>query len=158
MYVFFFFQAEDGIRDLTVTGVQTCALPISSGDRRGPGPGHRGGAGVRGCVAVAAADPAAGPRRWQGGHGAAAAHVGGVHRPLSAGAAARLGDRGGRAVRHLGLRPGGRPGARNANAGEGDVMRQVWLAMLLVAGATTAKNTPGNPPHTQNSIPLPAAE
>src|SRR2546430_6918721 len=24
----FFFQAEDGIRDLTVTGVQTCALPI----------------------------------------------------------------------------------------------------------------------------------
>src|SRR5256886_12533446 len=28
MLVFFFFQAEDGIRDLTVTGVQTCALPI----------------------------------------------------------------------------------------------------------------------------------
>src|SRR6266481_9237525 len=28
MYVFFFFQAEDGIRDGTVTGVQTCALPI----------------------------------------------------------------------------------------------------------------------------------
>src|SRR2546430_11546900 len=28
-YYFFFFQAEDGIRDLTVTGVQTCALPIS---------------------------------------------------------------------------------------------------------------------------------
>src|SRR5216683_5835192 len=28
---FFFFQAEDGIRDLIVTGVQTCALPISSG-------------------------------------------------------------------------------------------------------------------------------
>src|SRR5207248_8585527 len=27
--VFFFFQAEDGIRDRTVTGVQTCALPIS---------------------------------------------------------------------------------------------------------------------------------
>src|SRR2546430_10831176 len=27
--VVFFFQAEDGIRDLTVTGVQTCALPIS---------------------------------------------------------------------------------------------------------------------------------
>src|SRR5207245_3489948 len=26
----FFFQAEDGIRDATVTGVQTCALPISS--------------------------------------------------------------------------------------------------------------------------------
>src|SRR2546430_4573982 len=27
-FIFFFFQAEDGIRDLTVTGVQTCALPI----------------------------------------------------------------------------------------------------------------------------------
>ena len=26
--VFFFFQAEDGIRDYDVTGVQTCALPI----------------------------------------------------------------------------------------------------------------------------------
>src|SRR5204863_1307715 len=33
---YFFFQAEDGIRDLYVTGVQTCALPISaeSGPRR----------------------------------------------------------------------------------------------------------------------------
>src|SRR5688572_32019800 len=29
LILFFFFQAEDGIRDLTVTGVQTCALPIS---------------------------------------------------------------------------------------------------------------------------------
>src|SRR6266496_4519130 len=29
MIVSFFFQAEDGIRDLYVTGVQTCALPIS---------------------------------------------------------------------------------------------------------------------------------
>src|SRR2546430_14599822 len=29
IFFFFFFQAEDGIRDLTVTGVQTCALPIS---------------------------------------------------------------------------------------------------------------------------------
>src|SRR2546430_10112095 len=28
LYFGFFFQAEDGIRDLTVTGVQTCALPI----------------------------------------------------------------------------------------------------------------------------------
>src|SRR6266511_4403428 len=27
--IFFFFQAEDGIRDFHVTGVQTCALPIS---------------------------------------------------------------------------------------------------------------------------------
>src|SRR5256884_903219 len=29
--IFFFFQAEDGIRDVAVTGVQTCALPISAG-------------------------------------------------------------------------------------------------------------------------------
>src|SRR2546429_1816838 len=37
---FFFFQAEDGIRDVAVTGVQTCALPIllsrSQGTRRKP--------------------------------------------------------------------------------------------------------------------------
>src|SRR2546427_7121475 len=39
---FFFFQAEDGIRDLTVTGVQTCALPISArADARGDGGGRR---------------------------------------------------------------------------------------------------------------------
>src|SRR5205809_3749315 len=31
LFFFFFFQAEDGIRDVAVTGVQTCALPISSG-------------------------------------------------------------------------------------------------------------------------------
>src|SRR3989454_7580801 len=30
MFFFFFFQAEDGIRDYKVTGVQTCALPISA--------------------------------------------------------------------------------------------------------------------------------
>src|SRR5690606_39327736 len=32
----FFFQAEDGIRDFHVTGVQTCALPISPVSRSGP--------------------------------------------------------------------------------------------------------------------------
>src|SRR5207249_5596731 len=35
-FFFFFFQAEDGIRDRNVTGVQTCALPIS-GRRNGLG-------------------------------------------------------------------------------------------------------------------------
>src|SRR2546426_1412366 len=34
---FFFFQAEDGIRDYKVTGVQTCALPISADAARVPG-------------------------------------------------------------------------------------------------------------------------
>src|SRR6266705_2047948 len=40
MVVFFFFQSEDGIRDRTVTGVQTCALPILRGRSRS-GPQHR---------------------------------------------------------------------------------------------------------------------
>src|SRR2546422_5142600 len=39
---FFFFQAEDGIRDVAVTGVQTCALPISRVRR-----GHVGPAAAR---------------------------------------------------------------------------------------------------------------
>src|SRR5699024_7010554 len=43
---FFFFQAEDGIRDRNVTGVQTCALPICRGPRR------RGAAGRRHGVAA----------------------------------------------------------------------------------------------------------
>src|SRR5256886_13131115 len=40
--LFFFFQAEDGIRDLTVTGVQTCALPIL----------HRAGSGSPALVDI----------------------------------------------------------------------------------------------------------
>src|SRR3712207_6875744 len=36
VFVFFFFQAEDGIRDIGVTGVQTCALPISRCRSRAP--------------------------------------------------------------------------------------------------------------------------
>src|SRR3989475_9423026 len=46
--LFFFFQAEDGIRDLTVTGVQTCALPISNraGPRWSGGAPHPHEAGV----------------------------------------------------------------------------------------------------------------
>src|SRR5690606_39495409 len=35
-FFFFFFQAEDGIRDFHVTGVQTCALPISPTTRMTP--------------------------------------------------------------------------------------------------------------------------
>src|SRR6266576_3411994 len=41
--LFFFFQAEDGIRDLYVTGVQTCALPISNNLNTNQGPGPGGG-------------------------------------------------------------------------------------------------------------------
>src|SRR2546429_5073633 len=36
MFMSFFFQAEDGIRDVAVTGVQTCALPISVLKKAGP--------------------------------------------------------------------------------------------------------------------------
>src|SRR5256886_17483670 len=39
-----FFQAEDGIRDLTVTGVQTCALPICARRSRGARRDRRRGA------------------------------------------------------------------------------------------------------------------
>src|SRR4051794_41653379 len=57
---FFFFQAEDGIRDGRVTGVQTCALPIC---RAGVG-------GRRGAALPATADGAA-RRRSPGGSPAA---------------------------------------------------------------------------------------
>src|SRR5690606_34387133 len=49
----FFFQAEDGIRDFHVTGVQTCALPISREDGAGYGPGR--GAGLPGTPGAGAA-------------------------------------------------------------------------------------------------------
>src|SRR5215216_912576 len=49
LVLFFFFQAEDGIRDDLVTGVQTCALPIlpvPAHVRRDPrSPGRHGGTG-----------------------------------------------------------------------------------------------------------------
>src|SRR5260370_35642389 len=44
VFCLFFFQAEDGIRDSSVTGVQTCALPICGGGDRAhrlPPPGRR---------------------------------------------------------------------------------------------------------------------
>src|SRR5256885_3810947 len=49
-FFFFFFQAEDGIRDYKVTGVQTCALPISGAQR---GHGRRAAAGRRPAGALA---------------------------------------------------------------------------------------------------------
>src|SRR5256884_3166984 len=44
MFCVFFFQAEDGIRDVAVTGVQTCALPISFVERS-----PDSGAEIAGC-------------------------------------------------------------------------------------------------------------
>src|SRR5437867_13102229 len=60
MLVVFFFQAEDGIRDRTVTGVQTCALPIfgqaephegqhGDGEQIGGAHGHQKGRGPAGA-------------------------------------------------------------------------------------------------------------
>src|SRR6266568_6172666 len=60
----FFFQAEDGIRDGTVTGVQTCALPISAagaaiGGRSGAAVGAGGGLLVGSAAGADAADRSA---------------------------------------------------------------------------------------------------
>src|SRR5207248_4725964 len=76
-FFFFFFQAEDGIRDRTVTGVQTCALPISSHTsttRPAHHPTPSGAAPHRGCSpqdlptpssgsTLAQSPPRASPRR-----------------------------------------------------------------------------------------------
>src|SRR2546430_2475527 len=74
--VCFFFQAEDGIRDLTVTGVQTCALPISARvreleeARRQAGELKTDAPGPTGTVGAVALDRA--------GHLAAATSTGGL--------------------------------------------------------------------------------
>src|SRR5687767_16041574 len=68
----FFFQAEDGIRDKLVTGVQTCALPISRRASTAPcraspaaGPARRGGAAR--AAATAWIPPLAFASGWQDG-------------------------------------------------------------------------------------------
>src|SRR2546427_7706982 len=71
LFFFFFFQAEDGIRDLTVTGVQTCALPIWCLAQ--PGPGGRTGPGHGGAAAAGGAGAAVRAR-------AVSAVAGGCHR------------------------------------------------------------------------------
>src|SRR5690606_15046734 len=45
VFIFFFFQAEDGIHDFHVTGVQTCALPISFDKSNNLWPTNAGGGG-----------------------------------------------------------------------------------------------------------------
>src|SRR5690606_39345167 len=54
--VVFFSQAEDGIRDVHVTGVQTCALPISPSDPLPTDPDWAGGSGSLGAPGVLADD------------------------------------------------------------------------------------------------------
>src|SRR2546430_4753887 len=58
---FFFFQAEDGIRDLTVTGVQTCALPIFAPVVPAEPAAPAGPAGPVGPAAPGAPAPPCGP-------------------------------------------------------------------------------------------------
>src|SRR5256885_3680340 len=69
--MFFFFQAEDGIRDYKVTGVQTCALPIFTGVARNESRAGRGADfGLHPCAVGAdlhAAPGLVGCRRDQGG-------------------------------------------------------------------------------------------
>src|SRR5256886_4205526 len=63
--VVFFFQAEDGIRDLTVTGVQTCALPIAGPS--GINPGFPGLSRYQGWVAhvlLTRSPLSPGPKAW----------------------------------------------------------------------------------------------
>src|SRR6266852_6836441 len=73
---FFFFQAEDGIRDATVTGVQTCALPIA---RRGGGGQSQGAADrLLACAPSRSRLPGSPSRLLQvrrGGDGRAGEHV-----------------------------------------------------------------------------------
>src|SRR5437763_16213293 len=72
----FFFQAEDGIRDTSVTGVQTCALPISRSARNGRRgrrrcPRGRQAAGQR-CVRRARSEERRVGKEWRGREGAEA--------------------------------------------------------------------------------------
>src|SRR2546429_3549891 len=74
--LFFFFQAEDGIRDVAVTGVQTCALPILAR----VADGVVAGAQAR-CRSGQRLDPAGEPLGQE--HRARAVGAGGDHRELS---------------------------------------------------------------------------
>src|SRR5437879_13437661 len=66
---FFFFQAEDGIRDTSVTGVQTCALPISRRPRHVAGRGRPGGDRARGTSGRGRAARDGGDGRREAGAG-----------------------------------------------------------------------------------------
>src|SRR5437762_14370778 len=64
----FFFQAEDGIRDTSVTGVQTCALPISDqGDDAGERDGDENEVGPTQLQGQAPDRPSGNPRSEDGG-------------------------------------------------------------------------------------------
>src|SRR5690606_15809772 len=89
-FVVFFFQAEDGIRDFHVTGVQTCALPISavprSGDLRSEAPASTEPTPATAHAEAGRADAEA------GGNGAEAGRTGVVAGRATAGAGATAGN------------------------------------------------------------------
>src|SRR5687767_15295229 len=97
MTIFFFFQAEDGIRDKLVTGVQTCALPISHGATQLRRPG--GGRKVSGAMSES-----------QGAHGAPAT----------------LRQAQGRPEQRRGARSGAGQGARSEERRVGKECRARW--------------------------------
>src|SRR2546426_9266589 len=113
IFYFFFFQAEDGIRDYKVTGVQTCALPIGWPWRclRGFGLGEVGGERVELRLPVAAVplDPAGRLSHGAGDQPAAAhpAMLGVSHEPPAlehAQVLVNAGERDGEGARQLGDR------------------------------------------------------
>src|SRR2546426_5119704 len=107
---FFFFQAEDGIRDYKVTGVQTCALPISR-PRAGDG---RALPDVRAPEGLAELRLPVAPRAGARGGGLAV-------RGRAPGGARRARGLGGADERRLARRPSGRAERRAVGRGGGGV-------------------------------------
>src|SRR5258707_7700744 len=89
MYYYFFFQAEDGIRDIGVTGVQTCALPIYRAELRQESPefieAHGRLALVSGTQHGAAARQGGSRRQGNATHEAAARRLEYLHGDSAAG-------------------------------------------------------------------------
>src|SRR5438309_8684965 len=83
---FFFFQAEDGIRDGTVTAVQTCALPIS----RAAGGARSACAARRGARSAPSAPPGIRPPRRARPRTAPPPSCRCLRRPAAAGSSARV--------------------------------------------------------------------
>src|SRR5690606_40880590 len=73
----FFFQAEDGIRDFHVTGVQTCALPISSFANSTPCQPCAGGRAIQSARAASAGGSSSATRaRWRAARSALGSKIG----------------------------------------------------------------------------------
>src|SRR5437879_3184324 len=136
LLVVFFFQAEDGIRDTSVTGVQTCALPISPPTRRDrTGVARRRWSAPRGRPGRT---PAAARRSGCAGTGNALGRETAAATPCTAAAPRRTGP--GFAARPRGppgtLRRARRPRARDH--GPPPVARRRWSASRRRPGRTPA--------------------